>query len=273
MLDREYYSDQDNWGSYQYVTIEEIVNDIMANRNPDDYISTTERYRIVNYVKRGIKELVFDVVQDIKAIELELSPSLNVIVPPDYVNYVRISWIDDKGKLRPMIENRNVPMFTSYLQDHDYQILFDNEGNVLTDSSMGNMLKNEDISKETSCFQFEPNKDNAKVFPNGTFSINRASGVIQFGSDIQGKNLVLEYLSDGVSMDESEIRIHKFAEAAVINFVYYELIKNRRNVPANEKMRARKEYYNSHRIAKRRMSKFTKVELLQVMSGSTKWIK
>ena len=274
MSDIQYYDNRDSWGNYQFTTIDEIVNNILANRSADDFISVTERYKIVYQLRRGIRELVFDVTRDIKAIELELSPSLNIIFPPDFVDYVRISWVDSTGTLRPMVANRSLPIFTSYLQDNNYKLLFDSDGNVLTDSeTSGKILENKGVSKQCGCYEFQPNKDNSKSYPNGSFSIDKSSGIIQFGSDIEGKSIILEYLSDGVNVPEGDIKIHKFAETALIDFVYYELIKNRRTVPANEKMRARKEYYNSRRIAKRRINKFSKEELVQAMKGSTKWIK
>src|SRR5690606_22292987 len=100
--------------------------------------------------------------------------------------------------------------------------------------------------------------------------------VIQFGSEVFGKHIVLEYISDGIytgceGRPEVDIRIHKFAETAIMDFIYYELIKNRRNVPANEKARARKEFFNSRRIAKRRINTINYSELIQMFKGQSKW--
>ena len=72
---------------------------------------------------------------------------------------------------------------------------------------------------------------------------------------------------------DTTLKIHKFAEQAVLDYIYYHLIKNKRSTPANEKMRARKEYYNSKRQAKRRITPLTKENLLQVFKSDSKFIK
>ena len=93
-----------------------------------------------------------------------------------------------------------------------------------------------------------------------------------------GRNIVLEYISDGLftgceGRPEEDIRIHKFAEAAILDYIFYELLKNRRNVPQNEKARSRKEYFNSRKNAKQRINSLRKDELLQVFKGASRWIK
>jgi hypothetical protein len=87
----------------------------------------------------------------------------------------------------------------------------------------------------------------------GQAVFNPQHGRISFGSDMQGMKVVLEYYSDGLftwTMSDCEIeerklkpiRIHKDLKEALIKYVYQEIIGYRRNVPANEKQRARLEY-------------------------------
>ena len=89
---------------------------------------------------------------------------------------------------------------------------------------------------------------------------------------------MIEYISDGLYVEnevrpDQGIRIHKFAEAALLDFIHYELIKRRSSVPYNEKIRSRKEYYNSRRLTKRRLNSINATDLLQVFKGDSKWIK
>ena len=95
MSEQAYLDDSTQWGDYSYITMEQIINDFMANRSPDDYTSTVARHRVLYQAMRGIRELYYDVMQEIKAIELDLSSALQVVLPEDYVNYVRISWDRD----------------------------------------------------------------------------------------------------------------------------------------------------------------------------------
>ena len=279
----DYYTDESRHGEYQYVTIEQIVNDFMMSMNDDDYHSNTPRHKVIYQAKRGLRELYFDVLREIKAIKLDLSPKLNIVVPPDYINYVRISWVDDAGRLRPMVMNNKLSMAEVYLQDHRYNLLFDHKGCVLkaNDSGFQTHKISENAVEATSydfCdSSFQPNRDGSKSYTNGQFNINKNSGVIQFGSEVQGKTIVLEYLSDGLAsgcegVDESEIRIHKFADSTLRSFIYHELIQARRNVPYNEKLRARREFYNNKRVTKRRMTGLKKEDFMQIFKGSNSWI-
>lgn len=285
MPDIDYYGDDSQWGNYQFDTIEKIVNDYMAMQHPDDYSSTTPRYMIVYYARQGLKELYFDVLQQIKAIELEMSPSLTVIMPPDLVNYVRISWVDERGLLHPMAVNNNMSIATAYLQDNEFEILFDENGCTLQGTGVRDTTTVED-RRIAGCYSvcrdsytsFRPNVNRSNHYPNGYYRVDKDRGVIEFSADAKFKTIVLEYISDGLfdgcgGANDEEIRIHKFARKALTDYISYELTKNRKNVPAIEKKRARVEFFNSRRIAIRRLNTMRKTEMLQAMKGSTRWIK
>lgn len=298
----DYYADEELHGNYQYVTLESIINDYAMSRDEDDYTSLVPRYKILYQARRAFRELYFDVTQEIRAIELDLSHTLTVTLPPDFVNYVRVSWVHTnqstgEKQLIPMAMDNKISIAEVYLQDHNYDILFDSNGCVLQSDNNGLPLNPDTgepyltddiedrdlrecstVSSYTFCDKFEPNKNMANVFANGKYRMNKNEGTISFGSDAFGKSIVLEYISDGLytgceGRPEEDLRIHKFAEDAVLDFIFYRLIKNRRNVPAVEKQRARKEYFNSRRITKRRMNTLRKAELLQSFKGANKWNK
>ena len=298
----DYYADEELHGNYQYVTLENIINDYAMSRDEDDYTSLVPRYKILYQARRAFRELYFDVMQEIRAIELDLSHTLTVTLPPDFVNYVRVSWVltnqatGDK-QLIPMAMDNKMSIADVYLQDNNYNILFDSDGCVLQSDNTGLPLNPETgepfliadredvdlrefsaVSSYTFCDSFQPNKNMSNVFINGKYKLDKDGGTISFGSDAFGKSIVLEYISDGLytgceGRAEQDLRIHKFAEDAVLDFIFHRLIKNRRNVPAIEKQRARKEYYNSRRITKRRMNTLRKSELLQAFKGANRWNK
>lgn len=58
-------------------------------------------------------------------------------------------------------------------------------------------------------------------------------------------------------------RVHKFCEEALRSYMYYKYIQRKRGVPANEKMMAKKSYFNEKRMARARMMSFSKSEALQ----------
>lgn len=294
MASIDYYNNSDLHGNYQYVTMEELVNNYLMSRDEDAYDFGTPRFKVLHQCRRAFQELYYDVVKEVRAIALELSPSLQITLPPDYVNYVRISWLDSYGQLHPLAVDNRMSIADEYLQDNNYELLFDNDGCVLQGTSQPKPI--EPISPDTDIIgdptslyysytfcgggggNFQPNVDASRIFTNGRFRIDKNRGIIQFGSEIEGREIVIEYISDGLyvgceGLPATDLRIHKFAEDAVYNFIYHELIKQRRNVPYNEKIRSRKEKYNSIRITKRRINTLRKDEILQYFRASSKWIK
>ena len=68
---------------------------------------------------------------------------------------------------------------------------------------------------------------------------------------IQGSSCaVMEYVADEARSTNPVI--HVYAEVALRAYIYYKLCE-RKAVPANEKSRARSEYYNERRKANRRL--------------------
>lgn len=283
MSEQTYLDTSSQWGEYSYVTMEQVVIDYLANRDSDDYTFNAERHKIIYHAKQGIRKLYFDVLQEVRAIELDLGPNLQVVLPEDYVSYVRLSWKDENNVLYPITKNDSISIAKEYLQDHQYNILFDNNGDILEGNS--NPLTNDpyndsEYNKYTFCTTgFAPNVDMSERNDTGFYRIDKDNGVIKFSSDLYTKTVVLEYISDGLYYDpnkgetEAQIKVHKFAEQALIDYVYYSLIKQRRNVPANEKARARKEYHNSTRLAKRRLGAANRQELIKSFKKSNVWIK
>jgi hypothetical protein len=289
MADQDYFNDSSQWGDHQYVTLKQIINDIMANRDSDSYLFNTPRHTMLYHAKRGIRELYYDVMHEVKAIELDIGPTLKAVFPPDYVNYVRISWVDDNGILHPMAEDKRMSIASAYLQDHEYKLLFDHDGCVLEgdgkrDNNINPTGGDSDSDALSYLFSygqlnsFTPNSDLSNSFPNGRYRIDKQSGYIEFGSNTFSKSIVLEYISDGLytstcNGSEEDIRVHKFVEEVLIDYINYSVVKNKRNVTGSARYDFRKDYYNSKRRSKRRLNTLRKDELLQTFKGASAWIK
>ena len=120
-----------NWGSYQYVTLADIVNNFMLMYvGADKLVDNVNRYAVLFHAKRGIQEINYDALNNIKVLELKVDDDLKFILPPDYVNYVRIS-VEKDGVIYPLHENVSINYATEYLQDNNNNLLFDQNGEVL----------------------------------------------------------------------------------------------------------------------------------------------
>ena len=97
---------------------------------------------------------------------------------------------------------------------------------------------------------------------NGYYRENLDERTIEFSGS--GTKVVLEYISDGSSdLEGKEIKIHSFAQEALKSYIYWRSIYRKRAINMNEKMIAKKEYYNQKRLARARMQSFNKQEAMQ----------
>ena len=95
----------ENWGSYQYVSLSDIVNNFMLMYvGNDKLVNDLNRYQILFHAKRAIQELNYDALKEIKILELDIGNDIRFILPQDYVNYVRISLFKN-NTLFPLTEN------------------------------------------------------------------------------------------------------------------------------------------------------------------------
>ena len=80
--------------------------------------------------------------------------------------------------------------------------------------------------------------------------------------------VLIEYVADEARATDPSV--HVFAEEALRSYIYYRIIERKSNVPYNEKMRARQEYYNERRKANARMKSFGKNDALAMIRRNNK---
>jgi hypothetical protein len=106
---------------------------------------------------------------------------------------------------------------------------------------------------------------------NGSFYIDQILGKIHFSSNISGKTVILDYISDSLGTDK-EMQVHKFAEDAMYKYIAHAILSTSSYgqplVP-----RLIKEKFAAIRKAKLRLSSLKIEELTQILRGKSKQIK
>jgi|TARA_R110000803_G_scaffold30715_5_gene69069 hypothetical protein len=282
-----------NWGSYQYVSLNEIVNNFMLMyQGNHSLVNNIERYQILFHAKRGIQELNYDAMKEIKILQLDLDENLRFVLPSDFVNWVRISQFLN-GVLFPLSENIQTQWAESYLQDNVGKIIYDQNGNVLKPQFSELTMNQKSIylnsgspynGQEGWCVDgnwyfdfgvgaaFGLNTETANVNP--TFSIDKQRGVINFSSGASGGSIVLEYVSDGMEKGEdSDVSVNKLFEEFIYAYIRYSILNSKLGVQEYIVNRARKDKSSLLRNAKIRLSNIHPGRLLMNMRGQDKWIK
>lgn len=275
----EYYSNQEFQGEFVYETLENLVNNYWDNFTGDNKIlGQIARRQILFWMKKGIQQFSMNALREIKAVELELTDNLDIILPPDYLQYVRISWLDIKtGEFRPLSENKRLVLATSYLQDHQANILFDDQGNILEGTTATELINNglpaDKIKEYCLCTGQDWSLDTSKNY-NGTFNIDTRVGRIHFSSDNASRIIILEYISDGLEYtDEDNIKVNKMAEMALYAWCSWNLLNNKEGVADYEKRRAKKDYDTAYRNAKVQLMGIKIHEIAQSLKGMNRWLK
>ena len=107
---------------------------------------------------------------------------------------------------------------------------------------------------------------------NGSYFIDCNEGKIHFSSNLSGKTMILEYISDSLGTDE-EMKVHKFAEEAIYKWIAYGIVSTRMGMPEYIIRRYRKEKTAATRTAKLRLSNIKIEEITRTLRGMSKQIK
>ena len=289
---------EDNYDSYSYIKLEDIINNfLVAYVGTGKLIPACKRTDIIFHAKRGLQEFSYDTLNSIKSQELNIPPSLSVIIPQDYVNYVKMSWIDSLGVKRPIYPANNLTInpFSTPLQDNLGTPTQDNfaenlEGTSITEARWAkandNLINGRDLI-DNSALAFDAygrfdgvegslgqqyGLDPQYANINGWFGINHREGKFSFSNDLVGKLIVLEYISDGLAYD-LDTKVPKMAEEALYAHISHAVLASRINQPEYIVRRLKQERSAKLRNAKIRLSNIKLDEIVQTMRGKSKWIK
>jgi len=272
-----------------FVTLRQVVDDFIITMDSDDYISNVNDAAIRNIALRGIREFGFDVSSRVRSLKRTVGSNNTVTLPDDYVDMVKLGVVGEDGVLHVLGQNKNI--------NYSQRIKQDSSGVDTTgtsDSSGGplNIFDNLILDREDSKTGTTGNDSNTNdydyyVFQNylyqgglgrlygvggghlrGEYRINLDQNRIEIDTESGVSEVVIEYIADEARSTNPVI--HVYVEEALRCFMYYKLCERKSTIPANEKMRARAEYYNERRKAKARLGNFTKDEALKTIRKNFK---
>ena len=287
-------------GSYARTTLEDVINNfIVSHIGQDKVLPKVPRHEVAFWAQRGLQEFNYDILMSEKNIEVELGPSLSLPLPSDYVNYVKVVWVDAFGNDRTIHPDRRSTPKQGLLQDYKYNLIYDynSERTIAGKSETTERFQNEELRNEAAdrirqdsygflsddiydyyysgYFGRRYGNDPQYEQYNGFFQLDTAAGAIYFNSSFQEGDLIgLRYISDGIGEngDLTNVFVPKLAEDALYAWMLYHLSKVR-TTTAQLAPLYMKEMRAKMRNAKIRLSQYKTEELAQVLRGRAKWIK
>ena len=123
-----YYSGND-LGSYQFISLDHIINNFMiAYVGEGKIIPKVKRTDVSFHAQRAIQELSYDTFKSNKSQEIEVPPSLTMMLPLDYVNYVKLTWSDSAGIEHIIYPTSKTSNPNQISQDSDGNYIFNTVG-------------------------------------------------------------------------------------------------------------------------------------------------
>ena len=289
--EHSYYNGND-FGGYQFISLDHIINNFMIIYvGEGKIIPKIKRVDVAFHAQRAIQELSYDTFKCTKSQEIEIPPSLTMVLPQDYVNYVKLTWSDSLGIQHIIYPTNTTSNPKAIKQNADGTYDFDADADGTVSSTETDLLYQDDsntwdsFKSSTSINQDDDYKDDtywpslggrygidpAYAQINGSFYIDELKGKIHFSSNISGKTVILKYISDGLGTD-GEMIVHKFAEEAMYKSIAYAILSTTlAGQPLAASFRQQKSV--AVRTAKLRLSNLKIEELTQIMRGKSKWIK
>jgi hypothetical protein len=277
--------------AHNKVKLSQIIRDFIITLDGDDYASNASDSAIRNFALRGIREIGFDLGKKIKSLKRDIQPNDTVILPEDFVDLLKLGIVDEDGIVRVFGNNKNIN-YSRRRSGAGANInleVSDTEDSTTGESNDGplnipNNFINDTVESKSSTGATggSDNDFSQYVFENyiyqggagrlygaggghlaGEYRLNLDQDRIEIETNSEYSQVVIEYIADEARSTDPEV--HVYAEEALRSYMYYKIIERKSSVPANEKSRARAEYYNERRKANARLSNFTKEEALKTI--------
>ena len=285
-------------GYYTRINLDDIINNfIVSHIGKDKVLTNVPRHEVAFWAQRGLQEFSYDMLHSQKNIEVELSPSLSLPLPADYVNYVKIVRVDNNGNDRTILPSRRSTAKQAHMQDGAYDRIYDENGDITEAGKSESTQRYQDPTITRTYDQAANDVDSlgSDIYShyysgsfgrrygnepqyennNGTFQMDLDAGIIYFDSSFETGDIIgIRYISDGLcgNDDLDNVYVPKMAEDALYAFMLYNIAKLR---PASAQIAPmyKKEASAKMRNAKIRLSNYKIEEIAQVMRGKAKWIK
>ena len=220
------------------VSLEQILTDFTFSIDSDDYVNNASDTTIRNLALRGIRDLGFDIMKRIKAVDIDVSATDTVPLPTDYVDMLKLGVVGEDGLVYIFGENKNKNLLANNSGDlPDYMLGY-------SDFVYRNFLGTE-----------------GRIYGHGGGHYSGEYRINLEGTSVT--SVYMEYIADEARATNPSV--HVYAEQAIRAYIYYRLVERKSNVPAVEKQRARQEYYNERRLANSRLKAFSKEEALKTI--------
>ena len=176
----QYYdsNNSSNYGDYQFTSLDSIINGFMvAYVGESKLISKVSRTDVQFHGMRAVQEFSYDIFRSVKSQEIEVPNTLKMVLPQDYVNYVKLTTSGNDGIKRNLYPTGKTSNPFAITQDEsgtyqftdgvvgDYRKIKINipAGNVIQDGDYINLIYQDANGSWSSGINIVFDKDNDSI--------------------------------------------------------------------------------------------------------------
>ena len=162
-----------------YTSIDEVVNDFQLMMDDTSYDKDANIYQLRLLALQGLRELTFDVEQEVKTLTRLVGAGLDITLPSGFVKLLRIG----------------------YKNSDDEVVSLGYKSNLSLDSNVDSQINTDLYDENNPYFHTDMGRKYGVGGGNNTlgyYRLNRNDNTINFSSDLAGKTVFMEYISDGI---------------------------------------------------------------------------
>lgn len=247
------------------VLLKDIIDHMMLQfEHNDHYLHAVSRTQVIYRAKRLLQELNYAGLRSIRLTEAEVMSSGKVGIPADFVEYVRVFYCVGNYLIPAFFNDHINTLQWNDLKDIEERLIVTATGRTVTTPG-GSPLS---VEVRTGEHVRDYGSGESFCFLKG-YKYDEVNRYFVFDHLPCGvTHVLIEYVSDPLltEPDVSKLGIHKYFEKAIEAGIYLYLIEPLRNVPMNEKTRAKREWNTKYRDAKIQLGSKPE-ELIQALLG------
>ena len=185
--EHDYYNGND-FGGYQFISLDHIINNFMiAYVGEGKIIPKIKRTDVAFHAQRAIQELSYDTFKSTKSQEIEIPPSLTMLLPQDYVNYVKLVWSDSAGIEHVIYPTSKTSNPKTIKQNTDGSYVFNNNTTLAEQTSPNTTSETHETQSFTSTNTISINDSDGNIVAD--ISTVLSLGMELHGTDASGNDI------------------------------------------------------------------------------------
>lgn len=262
-----------------FVNIEDILDEVELLETESGFnASGRRRYQLKSMAIRGVRKMRMKSARSVRSEEFNVSLDKSILLPDDYLDFVAIYAFDANNYLVPLYLNKRISIsmepildnFGDPIRDNNDQVIYSNGSRSGTESS-GGILG----AGRTDAVGYRSSLSTDALYgagggrnKYGYYKVDYQNNTIVLDISDNVDRVVMDYVTDSVNSRHEVVIPYELREA-MYSWIMWKSIEHQKGVAMNEKMRAKKEFYNELRLGKRALTPFILSEYKQQSNKNT----